>query len=686
MKKGKLSVSIGIQTSLIIMFLVAIQLIVIVNLTKKDLLEDAYSKYSELARSYSSEISSVLEKSKVGMDVYVNADVCKTENPAEIVSWLQAHAYFRRAWFDYVAFVDQDGNFESDIGTHAVVTDRDYFKAIMQNGADSFIDNPTPSKVSGKPVIHINRALKLDGKTIGFFSGVTTSERLSRFVENTEIGNAGVSALISENGLIIASSGDSKVVDKLFATEDAKKILSTSSVNGDGVINTANGKYYLFYSIVEGTDWRNCIVISEAEVLSIFRKIFSIIIISNFVIGIAVIFGVIVNLIRKTQPLIVLEQSINKIASGNADLTKRIELKRKKNDEVGSIIDSFNGFMEKLQSIIVVIKQLKDELLKVDSDLDAGTQDTATSISQIISNIKNVENGINSNSESVDQTTTVLDKISIGIDNLNNMIESQSACVTEASAAVEQMIGNINSVNSSVGKMAASFESLEQSSSEGVKKQDDVNSRILVIANESQSLQEANAVISSIAEQTNLLAMNAAIEAAHAGEAGKGFSVVADEIRKLSETSSEQSKTIGNQLQKITDGIEEIVSASKIASETFSAVSNEMVETNNLVSQIKNAMQEQGEGSRQISLALTQMNDSTVQVRESSKQMSEGGKEILNEIKTLQDSTLSMKQGMSEMSAGARKINETGNALSGISNLMAQSIKRLGNEVDLFKV
>lgn len=686
MKKGKLSVSIGIQTSLIIMFLVAIQLIVIVNLTKKDLLEDAYSKYSELARSYSSEISSVLEKSKVGMDVYVNADVCKTENPAEIVSWLQAHAYFRRAWFDYVAFVDQDGNFESDIGTHAVVTDRDYFKAIMQNGADSFIDNPTPSKVSGKPVIHINRALKLDGKTIGFFSGVTTSERLSRFVENTEIGNAGVSALISENGLIIASSGDSKVVDKLFATEDAKKILSTSSVNGDGVINTANGKYYLFYSIVEGTDWRNCIVISESEVLSIFRKIFSIIIISNFVIGIAVIFGVIVNLIRKTQPLIVLEQSINKIASGNADLTKRIELKRKKNDEVGSIIDSFNGFMEKLQSIIVVIKQLKDELLKVDSDLDAGTQDTATSISQIISNIKNVENGINSNSESVDQTTTVLDKISIGIDNLNNMIESQSACVTEASAAVEQMIGNINSVNSSIGKMAASFESLEQSSSEGVKKQDDVNSRILVIANESQSLQEANAVISSIAEQTNLLAMNAAIEAAHAGEAGKGFSVVADEIRKLSETSSEQSKTIGNQLQKITDGIEEIVSASKIASETFSAVSNEMVETNNLVSQIKNAMQEQGEGSRQISLALTQMNDSTVQVRESSKQMSEGGKEILNEIKTLQDSTLSMKQGMSEMSAGARKINETGNALSGISNLMAQSIKKLGNEVDLFKV
>lgn len=686
MKKGKLSTSIGIQTSLIIMFLVAIQLVVIVHLTRKNLLEDAYSDYSELARSYSSEISSVLEKSKVGMDVYVNADVCRTGNAAEIVSWLQSHAYLRRPWFDYVAFVDQDGNFKSDIGTHTIVTERDYFKAIMQNGADSFIDNPSPSKVSGKLVIHINRALKLDGKTIGFFSGVTTSERLSRFVENRELGNAGVSALVSGTGLMIASSGDSNAVQEFFTTEDAKKILSSSSESGNGIINTASGKYYLFYSVVEGTDWRNCIVVSEAEVLGVFRKIVSIMIISNFVIGIAVISGVVFNLIRKTKPLIVLEQSINKIASGNADLTKRIELKKKSNDEIGGIIVSFNTFMEKLQSIIIVIKQLKDELLKVDSDLGAGTQDTATSISQIISNIKNVENCINRNSESVNQTTTVLDKISIGIDNLNNMIESQSACVTEASAAVEQMIGNINSVNSSVGKMASSFESLEQKSSEGVRKQDDVNSRILVIASESQSLQEANAVISSIAEQTNLLAMNAAIEAAHAGEAGKGFSVVADEIRKLSETSSEQSKTIGDQLQKITDGIEEIVSASKIASETFSSVSNEMIETNNLVLQIKNAMQEQGEGSRQISLALTQMNDSTVQVRESSKQMSEGGKSILNGIKALQDSTLSMKQGMGEMSVGARKINETGNALSGISNLMAQSIKKLGDEVDLFKV
>lgn len=279
MKKGKLSVSIGIQTSLIITFLVAIQLVVIVNLTRKDLLEDAYSKYLELARSYSSEISSVLEKSKIGMDVYVNADVCKTENPAEIVSWLQDHSYLRRSWFDYVAFVDQDGNFKSDMGTHTVVTDRDYFKAIMQNGADSFVDNPSPSKVSGKLVIHINRALKVDGKTIGFFSGVTTSERLSRFVENTELGNTGVSALISGTGLMIASSGNSNEVDKLFETEDAKKILSNSSVNGDGIINTVNGKYYLFYSIVEGTDWRNCIVISEAEVLSIFRKIVSIIVI-----------------------------------------------------------------------------------------------------------------------------------------------------------------------------------------------------------------------------------------------------------------------------------------------------------------------------------------------------------------------------------------------------------------------
>ena len=45
-----------------------------------------------------------------------------------------------------------------------------------------------------------------------------------------------------------------------------------------------------------------------------------------------------------------------------------------------------------------------------------------------------------------------------------------------------------------------------------------------------------------------------------------------------------------------------------------------------------------------------------------------------------------MKSGMEEMSVGATKINETGAALSGISDQMGAAINKIGEQVDLFKV
>ena len=96
-------------------------------------------------------------------------------------------------------------------------------------------------------------------------------------------------------------------------------------------------------------------------------------------------------------------------------------------------------------------------------------------------------------------------------------------------------------------------------------------------------------------------------------------------------------------------------------------------------------MEEQEEGSKQISEALENMNDSTSQVRNASEEMSEGNKAILEEIRNLQDATTSIKSGMEEMSIGATKINETGAALSGISGQMEGAIKKIGDEVDLFR-
>lgn len=669
------------------------QVVFIAERTKKITNQQIESDYTDLTKSYASQVVLKLSEYKTALDFYVNSDAAQTGDTEEIVDWLRTTTSKRNKIFDYVAWVDETGKFQTDNGNETFVTQRDYYQAIVKNGADDFIDNPTTSLTTGKTIIHVCRAVKHGGKNIGFFTGTVSMETINKLVKDITVGETGIATLFSGNGKVISTSGDLDEMETLAADKannDVKNHIQTNSTSeyaGHFWNRNPHGhKQFNIFSGISGTQWSLVIMIEGAQIFRITNEIISYMGIAATILGVTLILVLSLCIVSIMKPLGVVEKTLQSISSGNADLSKRISVKTNADNEIGRLASGFNTFVEKLQHIIIAMKQTKTELVAAGTKLNDSTEDTAASITQIIANIESMTGNIGTQSESVAQTASAVNQIASNIESLNKMIENQSASVTEASAAVEEMIGNINSVNNSVTKMAEEFNQLEQKAADGVQKQDDVNARIQVIETESQALQEANTVISNIAEQTNLLAMNAAIEAAHAGEAGKGFSVVADEIRKLSETSSSQSKTIGEQLKKITDSIQEMVTASQEAGISFSSVSSGINMTNNLVQEIKNAMQEQGEGSKQISIALNCMNDSTSEVRTASSEMSEGNKTILEEIKVLQNATLSMKEGMEEMNIGAKKINETGSNLSSISENMKSSITKIGDEVDQFQV
>lgn len=599
--------------------------------------------------------------------------------------------------YENIAFYDLSGNTVSKDGIIRNFADREYFKEAKKG--NSFISNPTfESKITNRellfysvPVYSLN-----ENKIIGVMVAVCYASFIDKITKSITVGEKYHPALLDMR----TGETVTKTISELKSKKGGLFKKNSSADSLDNILKGAlsgqigGGVFYdeetetqmsSAYQPVGGDcSWTVLLAAPYDYFFGGMKRIRNAVVIGLIV---TIILGDIITLILVSmliKPLQAVKTNINEIASGNADLTKRILSKSE--DEVGDVVKGFNKFTEKLQGIVSSIKNADSNLQLAGEDLLASTEDTSASITQILANIESVHNQINNQAESVQGTAGAVNEIASNIESLEKMIENQTAGVTQASAAVEEMIGNIHSVNNSMDKMASSFEDLTNRAQEGSSLQQDVNIKIDQIKNQSMSLQEANAAISSIAEQTNLLAMNAAIEAAHAGEAGKGFSVVADEIRKLSETSSEQSKTIGEQLSLIQDSIGAVVTASMQSSDAFMGVADKIKETDELVRQVRAAMEEQNQGSQQISQALHSMNDSTMEVRNASLEMAAGNKQILAEVQNLQDATGVMKQSMEEMSTGARKINETGAALSEISQKMQESINMIGGEINQFKI
>jgi len=596
--------------------------------------------------------------------------------------------------YEDICLTDSKGLGYTNAGSYRDFSNASWYKGAI-NGSN-FMTDPKYSTNDNEILMFYSAPVhNLSGKTTGVIGSVFKGDALNNIVKKMDIG-AGYHPMIinrvARKTIADGNDGTNLVGQKIDEMNQESEIVSVLNKvcegNSGEVIytdsETKEKKVAYYMPINDISNWSVLCAVPYKlyyDGLNVIR----ITMISALSIAVAIIIIVGIIFIRiLVKPLIRVKKSITNISTGNADLTKRIEVST--NDEIGDVVMGFNNFSNKLQTIISEIKNSKQILQGAGENLESSTTQTASAITEIVNNIGTVQNQIERQTSSVSETASTVNQIANNIGTLENMIENQSSGVTEASAAVEEMIGNIASVNQSVDKMANSFEQLQEQAQLGSSKQGDVNERVQKIEAQSEMLQEANSAIAAIAEQTNLLAMNAAIEAAHAGEAGKGFSVVADEIRKLSETSSQQSKTIGEQLGVIKESINQVVSASDEANQAFSTVSENIKETDQLVRQIKSAMEEQQEGSKQVISVLHSMNDSTIEVRKASQEMANGNKLILSKIQLLQDSTIEINSSMEEMSGGSYKIRNSGEHLTNISEEITNSIQDIGKQIDKFKV
>ncbi|PLX66765.1 MAG: hypothetical protein C0603_11225 [Denitrovibrio sp.] len=310
--------------------------------------------------------------------------------------------------------------------------------------------------------------------------------------------------------------------------------------------------------------------------------------------------------------------------SGDADLTRRIEVHTK--DEIYELANNVNTFIASIQVIV-------DDVKETASSLAASSSEFASTAEELNATFDNQTSQVNDMASAMEEMNVTSGTINEHLKEVSLVTQDAFDSTQLGSKQLEGVVDRINSIKTSTNELSDTIDSLNMSSAE--------------IGN----IVDA---ISDIADQTNLLALNAAIEAARAGEAGRGFAVVADEVRKLAEKTQDATKQIVNIIGSLVRDSKSAGVSMGQAQEDVDKGVTVVIETNEVFGNIEEAVSKVKTANDFVGVSINEQADAINISTENTSQFSMGIQEsgqavrqILTTVEDLERQALNLNSTMS---------------------------------------